>query len=152
MKEKFFGLHLDFVGFWASMLCAVHCMAVPMVVTFGTTGGLTWLSNPWLEFGFIGMSVVVASWSLTKSYFQHHRRFTAITVVVGGFILLILSRFVEHEWEPILAVLGGVTIAAAHLINWQLCRHCNSSCALKKKRTKSPTLSVLHSVLKKLEQ
>lgn len=126
MKEKFFQPHLDFFGFSASMLCAVHCMAVPLVVTFGALSGLAWLTNPWVEITLIAASIWIASWSLTRSYFKYHRRFTAISIVAGGFALLIVSRFVAHEWEPIMAVLGGVTIATAHWINWRLCRQCNN--------------------------
>ncbi len=130
MEKKFFSLHLDFVGFWASALCAVHCLAVPVVVAMGAGNGLAWLSDPWLEFGFIGAAIAIAGWSLARSYFQHHRKFTAISVVAGGFLLLLLSRFVEHEWEPTLAVLGGIVIAAAHVVNWRLCRQCRSGCTV----------------------
>lgn len=125
MREKFFSLHLDFMGFWASALCALHCMAVPLVVTFGAVSGLAWLSHPWLEMGFIITSIVAASWSLGRSYIYYHRRWGAIVVVMAGFVLLILSRFAEHSWEPLLAVLGGASIAGAHVFNWRLSRRYN---------------------------
>jgi hypothetical protein len=127
MKQKFFSPNLDFFGFSASMLCAVHCMALPLVMMFGALSGLAWLENPWIEAIFIGLSFVIATWSLTRSYLLHHHHFTAIRMVAIGFVFLLISRFVEHNWEPILAAVGGITIAGAHWKNWKLqkkCGHC----------------------------
>ncbi len=126
MKEQnFFGLHLDFVGFTASMLCAIHCAALPLLLSAGLLGSIAWLHAPWVEGTFIAASLVVASWSLLRSYFSHHQRFIAISVVVFGFLLIIVSRFVAENWEPLLTAGGGVLIAVAHIINWRLCKKCS---------------------------
>ena len=125
-KSSFFSLNLDFVGFTASMLCAVHCAAVPLLLTFGALSGLAWLETPWIEMSFIGVSLVVASWSLLRSYLIHHQKFTAISVVLLGFLLIVTSRFAAEGWEPALTVLGGVAIAVAHIINWRMCKQCQT--------------------------
>ncbi len=125
MKTKFFSLNLDFLGFSASMLCAVHCAALPLVMTFGALNSLTWLDNALLESLFIISSFGIATWSLFKSYWRHHRRLLAIGVVAIGFALLATSRLVTEYWEPLLAVMGGITIAVAHVINWRLHIACN---------------------------
>ncbi|MFN7116212.1 MAG: MerC domain-containing protein [Saprospiraceae bacterium] len=124
MKQKFISTHLDFLGFSASMLCALHCMAIPLVMTIGALSGLAWLENPWIEATFIGLSFVIATWSLTRSYLLHHHHLTAIRIVALGFALILVSRFVEHHWEPIFAAVGGITIAGAHWKNWQLQKKC----------------------------
>jgi hypothetical protein len=126
MKQKFFSPNLDFFGFSASMLCAVHCMAIPLLLAVGTTGGIAWLEQPWIEAGFIGLSVGIASWSLLRSYWLH-RYVTPLRIVAVGFAVLLVSRLVAHEWEPLLAALGGITVAGAHFKNWQMqkkCTHC----------------------------
>ncbi len=125
MKTKFVTLNLDFLGFSASMLCAVHCAALPFVMTVGALNSLTWLDNALLESLFIVSSFGIATWSLLKSYWWHHRRLLAIGVVSIGFVLLATSRLVAEDWEPLLAVMGGVTIAVAHVINWRLHIACN---------------------------
>lgn len=119
MKQKFFSLNLDFLGFSASMVCALHCMALPLVMTFSALSGLAWLENPWIEAIFIGLSFGIASWSLTRSY-RLHQQMAAIRIVVIGFVFIIVSRFADHGWEPILAAVGGMTIAGAHWKNWRL--------------------------------
>jgi hypothetical protein len=125
MKTKFVTLNLDFLGFSASMLCAVHCAALPLVMTAGALSSLTWLDNALLESLFIISSFGIATWSLLKSYWRHHHRLLAIGVVAIGFVLLATSRLVTEDWEPLLAVMGGVTIAVAHVINWRLHIACN---------------------------
>lgn len=127
MKNKFFSFHLDFLGFSASVLCAVHCMAIPVVMAVGAFSGLAWISNPWMEAGFIGLSFGIASWSLLQSYFQHHRQYLPLRIVAVGFALLLLSRFTGQAWEPFLAALGGIAVAGAHWANWRLCSICKTS-------------------------
>ncbi len=119
MKQKFFSPNLDFLGFSASMVCALHCMALPLVMTFGVLSGVAWLEDPRIEAFFITLSFVIAIWSLARSY-RLHQQMAAIRIVVFGFAFIVISRFADHAWEPILAAVGGVTIAGAHWKNWRL--------------------------------
>ncbi len=127
MRERFINLtNKDFLGFMASMICAVHCAVVPVLLTLGTLGSLAWLEHPLVEMTFILISLVLAAWSLVTGYFRHHGNLTALAVVLVGFMLIIASRFVEGSGEVLLTVFGGLTIAAAHLINWNLLKTCKS--------------------------
>ena len=134
MKSTFIGNNLDFYGFFASSLCAIHCAAVPILMMFGALGSLSWLDNYWIELGFILVSMILAYWSLSISYKKHHQNWRAIKIVVIGFILLIISRFVPHHLGDLMVVIGGLIIAYAHLVNWRLlqkCKHCAAvSCLL----------------------
>lgn len=121
MNKKFFSLNLDFLGFSASMLCALHCISLPLLLTIGALAGFSWLKDPFTEAIFISLSLTIASWSLVRSYFTH-QRWSAIRLVAFGFIFILASRFLSAGWEPTLAMLGGVTIAGAHWKNWLLCK------------------------------
>ncbi len=127
MRQKFFSNHLDFFGFSASMLCAVHCIAIPVVMAVGAISGLAWLKNPWMEALFIALSFIIASWSLSRSYLLYRHSIIAIRIMAIGFAFIIISRFTEYAWEPILAAAGGITIATAHWKNWQLQKKCHPS-------------------------
>ncbi len=129
MKSTFIGNNLDFYGFFASSLCALHCAAVPLLIMFGALGSLAWLANYWIELSFIIISMVLAYWSLSISYKRHHRNRRAIKIMIAGFGLLIISRLVPHLIGDFLVVIGGLIIAYAHLVNWRLlqnCTHCKS--------------------------
>lgn len=130
MKSKFISINADFAGFMASMLCAIHCAALPFVLTLGTLSNLAWLEHGLIEVVFITLSIVIASWSLLRSYFLHHRSMQAILLVAAGFAVIIGSRFVNGDGEHWLTMAGGLIIAAAHTLNWRLlsqCKVCHST-------------------------
>ncbi len=131
MQDKFFGFNWDFLGFMASLACALHCSMLPLLLAAGALGGLAWLEHPIVEAFFIAVSLIVASWSLINSYVHRHRNLTALVTVVLGFVLIIAGRFVEGGAEMLLTTLGGITIAMAHVINWRLVRDCEA-CVLVK--------------------
>jgi len=119
-KNQFVGLHLDFLGFSASMLCAIHCAALPFLLTLAPLAGLQFLENPWIEYTFIAVSLLIASNALWHGYRKHHQKPAALAVALIGFVLIGLGRVVEWELGEILFTsFGGVAIAIAHLINWR---------------------------------
>lgn len=111
--------YLDVLGFSASFLCAVHCILVPLVLSFGLVGGLSWLNSPAVEWGFMLSTLFLASWSLFGSYPRHKDRRPLLMAAIGFFII-----FAVHLMEALIghyvAALGGIIIAYAHYLNWQI--------------------------------
>ncbi len=134
MEDKFFGFNWDFLGFMASIACALHCSMLPLLLAAGALGGLAWLEHPIVEAFFIMVSLIVASWSLIGSYVNRHRNLTALITVVLGFVLIIASRFAEGGAEMLLTTLGGLVIALAHVINWRLLKECEACMLVKVKK------------------
>jgi len=125
--SKFINNNLDFWGFLASFLCALHCAAIPLILIFGSLGSFSWLANHTVELGFITLSIILAYWSLWSSYKKQHKQKKAVNIVLIGFIFLLGSRLVPHSIGEILVVIGGLIVAYAHYVNWQLlqgCKHC----------------------------
>jgi len=120
MKNQFIGLHLDFVGFSASLLCAVHCAALPFLLSLAPLAGLKFLNSAWIEYFIILASFSIASYALVHGYRRHHKQPLALIIVVIGFILIGAGHLLQAKWREItLTSCGGVTIAIAHLINWK---------------------------------
>ncbi len=120
IKNQFVGLHLDFIGFSASLLCALHCAALPLLLSLAPLTGLQFLDNPWIEYTLILLSVVIASNALIHGYRRHHQKLMALLVAATGFSLITMGRLIEVEWsEVLLTSTGGVVIAMAHLLNWR---------------------------------
>lgn len=117
---RFFGWHLDFIGFSASFACAVHCMALPLLLSFGFLGGAEWLENEALEFLLIMSSIIIASYSILKSYLKEHRNFYPVIWLIVGVAFLLISLSIHHGTEHyILTAIGGFSIAFAHFANWK---------------------------------
>lgn len=127
IREK---INLDALGISASLLCAVHCSLLPVLLTLGALGGLSWMRHPLVEAVFIGLSLILAVASLFPSWRKAHGRLEPIGLVLLGFGLIIGSHLLHaHHHEPALMTIGGVLIAFAHLINWKLLRR-TGTCAI----------------------
>jgi len=116
---RFLSNHLDFLGFSASFLCAIHCMAMPFVLSLGLAGGLPWLENPLLEWGLISSTFLIAGWSLVRSIAQHGQ-YKPLIIATIGFVIILMVHFLEGSLEHYLAAIGGGSIAYAHYANWRM--------------------------------
>lgn len=131
MNKYFVGYNIDFFGFFASFLCAIHCSLLPFVMTVGMLSGLSWMAEPWVEVTFIILSIILATMSLYPSYKKQHHKDKALKIAGLGFALLLISRLVGHgsRVEVIAIVIGGLLIAVAHVVNWRLLKTSKLCCA-----------------------
>jgi len=118
---------LDKAGATASLACAVHCAAMPLVITLLPLLGLTFLADERLEWGLLGLSALLGVSSLCLGFREHgHRR--ALAILAVGLSLMALGRIAEErQWgraSVLVVVLSGSTIAASHLLNRRLCHAC----------------------------
>lgn len=114
---------LDRIGFSASMLCAVHCAAMPLVITALPLAGLEALTHPAVEGAMILLGVIVGTASLSHGYRHHHHRLSAIAVLLAGFALIAAGHLLVPETlEAVVTPVGAATVALSHLLNWRLCR------------------------------
>ena len=128
MKNQTLGLPLDFIGFSASLLCALHCAALPFFLSLIPLSGLKYLDNVWIEYIFILASFSIAGYSLIRGYFRHHHKL-ALLLVTAGFALVGTGHFLGHGWnEVLLTSSGAVIVAVAHLLNWNYTRQMNPEC------------------------
>lgn len=111
--------YLDILGFSASFLCAVHCLIMPLILSFGLFGGLSWLESPIVEWTFIISTLIMASWSLLGSLPRHQNK-QPLFIAAIGFGVLFGVHFLEHHIGHYFAAIGGVLIAYAHYLNWRL--------------------------------
>ncbi|HWA34422.1 MAG TPA: MerC domain-containing protein, partial [Cyclobacteriaceae bacterium] len=111
--KHFFTLHIDLLGFTASMLCAVHCMAVPILLTVSTWGWLEILDDPSIEMSVVVTSACLATISIVPSYLRHHRNLKAMALVISGFALIAIGRLVTGEIPEILFTSIGAAVVGS---------------------------------------
>jgi hypothetical protein len=125
--EKGYKANLDMLGFSASFACAVHCAALPVLITVPSALFVGFLANPAVEWTALGLSVVVGLLSLVSSYLRHHRKWNALVLFAAGLaVIWILSSLAPDGYEPIVRPAGALMVALSHLINWRLCTKCRS--------------------------
>ncbi len=131
VRTTFISFNKDFLGFAASFLCAIHCAALPIILAFSALSGLSFLANHTIEFVFVGVSLVLAAWSLYPSFKNKHHSKEPLVIAAIGFAVLFGARFLPcGSWEGhITTAIGGLLIAISHFRNWRLVKkHDNSVC------------------------
>ncbi len=124
MKSFIKSARLDQLGMTASVACAIHCAALPFLMSTLPLWGLNFLAHSLVETSMICLSLFIGIWSLSTSY-PKHRKVAPILVLITGFGLIASGHYLVESLEAVLIPLGGFTIAGAHLINWKFSRTCN---------------------------
>ena len=120
MKNRFFSFNLDFLGFTASLLCAIHCAALPLILALTATTGSSFIENEAIEIGVIALSIIIAGAAVFKGYFKH-KQTKPIYYIIFGFVFLIAGHaFHSLAIEVIFISIGAILIASAHVTNWKL--------------------------------
>lgn len=114
---------LDSIAAALSNLCLIHCLGLPLVLTFfpvpllaldGSAHGLHWLH--WL---LIGLAIPVSFIALWRG-FEYHGIRMPLALAVLGFVIMAIGASLHHLglFEQVLTVMGGLLVAAAHWRNW----------------------------------
>lgn len=120
MNQEF----IDNTGACLSFTCAIHCLAMPLLVTILPLIGLSFLVSEPAELAIIGGAVVLALGSIVWGI-RHHRSWRAFLVLVVGIAFIATAHSsAEGVFEVILHSSGGILLATAHLVNRHLCKTC----------------------------
>lgn len=123
LKNYFDQERVDNIGAFLSFSCAIHCMAMPFLVTILPLLGLGFLASESAELIIIG-AVALALGSVVWGV-RHHRRWRAFLILVVAVAFIATAHTAaEGIFEVVLHGTGGILLAAAHLLNRHLCKIC----------------------------
>jgi len=118
---------LDNIGMTASVLCAIHCAIVPIIITSLPLLGLGFLANPVFEWGMIAFALFIGFYAIGISYFRTHHRLLPLILMILGFAIIIGGHMFVTGWrEGVIVPIGGLTIATAHFFNYRYTGACNA--------------------------
>ena len=123
--KKYFSPELvDTTGACLSVACAIHCLAMPLLVAVLPLIGLGFLATERAEVFLISGAIVLAIGSLAWGV-RHHRRWRALLILIVALAFVATARTaVEGAFEVVFYSIGGILIASAHLVNRHLCKTC----------------------------
>jgi hypothetical protein len=114
---------IDLIALTSSLICAIHCAAIPIVLSFSSLSSLHFLENPLIEWTFIMFGVVFVFVSLWPSYKKVHHQTKPLLFAAFGFGLIAIGRLEFTElWEITNTVMGALLVSYAHYLNWKLLR------------------------------
>ena len=109
--------NIDFAGICASILCLLHCLAIPVLVILGRDSVLWFSEIWWIESLIIFSALIIGLVAFWGGYTVHKQHIIPV-LFVAGFLLLITGEAVGHQWLGIvLSVVGAIVIAYAHYQN-----------------------------------
>jgi tetrahydromethanopterin S-methyltransferase subunit C len=119
----------DALGVATSVICAIHCAALPLVLTSLPLFGINIIHNNFFEAGMITLAFAIGSFALYHGYKRHHHRVLPLLIFSVGFIFLVLKEIFISS-ETLLLIPAVVFILTAHFFNYRFCRkanHCHST-------------------------
>jgi hypothetical protein len=116
---------LDRLGVGVGLACAVHCLAMPLLVGVLPLLGLAFVAEERFEWAVIGSIVILATASALWGY-QKHRALRVVMSFAGAIGILGLGLWIEQsaDWGRYVVILGGLGVATAHLLSARLCSRC----------------------------
>lgn len=115
---------LDRLGATGSLLCALHCALLPVLIALLPTLGIaTWMSDSFEE-GFVVFATLLGLFTLIQGY-RRHRAVRALGLLVPGLAALWLGIGYEplhHDaiLHAVTMTFGGTLVGLAHLANLRL--------------------------------
>jgi len=108
----------DLLGGLLAFLCALHCLAMPMLLSATAFSAFHWLEGTALEWALMVSSVGVSGATLAVGWQYRHGISLPAKIAVLGFLLFWLAQgHVSAGSHYALSALGGGFIALAHLWN-----------------------------------
>lgn len=113
LKNKF-----DMYGITASTVCAVHCVATPIILPIISVLGITVSASHWFEYTMIAIALVTGGYALYTGYKKHHNVLPSLLFVPGLAVLLLGHNHEHLGWSTLKPVFGAGLIITAHTINY----------------------------------
>jgi uncharacterized membrane protein YfcA len=117
---------LDKLSISFSVVCAIHCLALPILLVFGPTLTSIFFTYEHFHLALLFLILPASIFALFIGCKQHRNNAVAITGAIGLLIIsltAILSGYYHHELlEKVMTLVGATLIAISHYFNQKLCR------------------------------
>lgn len=108
-----------------SLLCAIHCLAVPVLLVMVPSLASLQLDNEdfhtWMVFAVLPVTIYALTLGCKK-----HQRYKVVFFGLAGLTLLVsallLEEIVGEAGEKVLTLFGASLIAWGHYLNFKLCQ------------------------------
>lgn len=116
---------LDPTGISLSLLCAVHCLLMLVLITVLPLVGLGILANEQTERFFVIVALTVAAGSIFWGFHLHRQQRVLLTLGAAAAMML-AGRFAlaDGPYEIALVTTGAGLLIVSHALNLRLCRTC----------------------------
>lgn len=124
----------DIMGISASIMCMIHCLALPVLISVGFI--LSPVDNHihehdhvhfnwhWIDFLFVALALWAVYFAVKSTQSKSIK--IALWVAVSIFSIGVMFHDVFH-WMLYLSLIGSIGLVVIHIINWKFHGKCNVS-------------------------
>jgi uncharacterized membrane protein YfcA len=120
----------DRLGIWASMLCVVHCIATPFLLSFSSVFA-HFLPGEERTHRVLAMLIAVIGAVAIVRGSRIHGRWRILFLMAAGLVCIFTGAYVgdrlpSHNVEVAITLFGSCLMIASHRLNHTFCRRCTS--------------------------
>ncbi len=121
----------DRVGVWTSVLCVVHCLFTPILLSLSAAFAHFLPSEERVHRSLAVAIAAIGALALLRG-FRRHRRARVLLLLTSGLATIFAAAWwgdhLPHHWMEVAVTFAGSTLMiTAHRMNHTFCREC--SCA-----------------------
>ncbi|RUO38867.1 MerC domain-containing protein [Aliidiomarina taiwanensis] len=120
MQHKSF----DKAGITIAILCALHCLMLPVVLPTMALMGLSFFGMLWVELVVLAISFTVGGIAVVLGM-RHHSSFAPLVALIAAGVLFFFKHEMSAPWEQLAIIVGALLLITAHTLNLYLCRKHN---------------------------
>jgi hypothetical protein len=118
----------DRLGLSLSVLCAIHCLFVPVVLALLPLTPLALTIEAWLHPVFILLITPTVFYASRRSHYDKK----IVSLLSGGLILILMGWIVGHLWlgeffETAATLIGSILLIAGHWFNFRHHQSCKNA-------------------------
>lgn len=122
----------DKVAISLSLLCAVHCLAFPVLLVLVPASAALPLNTEAFHYWMVCCVIPTSLYALNAGCKKHNISYVLVTGIFGLLVLIAAIVFSAlgfgETLEKSLTVVGAAVIASVHLWNYKLCKSPKSDC------------------------
>lgn len=109
-----------------STLCALHCLALPLLLSLAPSIIALPLEAETFHILMVVLIIPISLYTLTVGC-KKHKRYGVLIWGIGGLICLVLAvvlgeTYIDEFGEKTMTLIGSLLIASGHWSNYRLCR------------------------------
>jgi len=120
---------LDNLGIAASVICLIHCLAMPFLLAMLPMLGLSFLDTEEAHWVLAACILLFAMVAIFPAYLKHKKPSILAAMIVGMILVVFGAFFAEHTlghaYEMPLLVVGNLILVATHWRNRSLIKCCD---------------------------
>ena len=115
-----------------SLLCAVHCLMLPVILVVLPSLAVTIFGGEQFHLWMLAGVLPISLFALTLGC-RLHRDIRVVFMGIGGLIVMLLAALYGHDLfgevgEKVITLLGASLVALSHVRNQFLCRRSQAQC------------------------